>query len=82
MPVAIIVFVSASRKTELVAIAKMLASSCVTIAMVAPRLSRGSRMRSSSSFELIGSSALAHAAADLRRVELLEAGQADQRQLE
>ena len=38
------------------AIAKMLASSCVTTTMVAPRLSRSSRIRSSSSFELIGSS--------------------------
>ncbi len=54
-PVASIVFVSASRKTELVPMAKMLASSCVTTTTVAPRLSRSSRIRSSRRRALIGS---------------------------
>src|SRR5262245_25930997 len=55
-PQAIMVRVSASRNTALSAMAKMLASSCVTTTMVAPRLARNSRMRSSSRRELIGSS--------------------------
>src|SRR5690606_26222760 len=55
-PVASWLLVSASRKTELLAIAKMLGSSCVTMTTVAPRLSRSSRIRSSSRRELIGSS--------------------------
>ena len=84
--------------------AKMLASSWVTTTMVQPRLSRSSRIRSSSRRELIGIEArrglveeqdvgverhgpgqarpLLHAAADLRRVEILEAGQPDQGELE
>jgi len=55
-PSAIIVLLSGSRKTELVPMAKILANSCVTTTIVAPRLSRNSTIRSSSSFELIGSS--------------------------
>ena len=54
-PVAICVLVSGSRKTLLSPTAKMLGSSCVTITIVAPRLSRSSRIRSSNSQELIGS---------------------------
>ncbi len=50
------VLVSGSRNTELLPIANMLASSWVTITTVAPRLSRSSRIRSSRSLELIGSS--------------------------
>ena len=49
IPLAIMVLVSASRKTELFPMAKMLASSCVTTTTVAPRLSRSSRINSSSS---------------------------------
>ena len=48
--------VSASRKTLLSPMAKMLASSWVTTTTVAPRLSRSSRIRSSSRRELSGSS--------------------------
>src|SRR5262245_5618786 len=55
-PQAIMVRVSASRNTALSAMVKMLASSCVTTTMVAPRLARSSMMRSSSRRELIGSS--------------------------
>src|SRR5499427_5408753 len=55
-PQAIMVRVSASRNTALSAMAKMLASSWVTTTMVAPRLSRNSRMRSSSRREVMGSS--------------------------
>src|SRR5262249_55157649 len=40
-PQAIMVRVSASRKTALSAMVKMLASSCVTTTIVAPRLARG-----------------------------------------
>src|SRR5262249_18528463 len=56
LPRAAMVLVSASRKTELSAIAKMLGSSCVTRTIVAPRLSRSSTISSSSRCELIGSS--------------------------
>ena len=52
---AIWVRVSVSRNTQLLAIAKMLASSWVTITTVAPKLSRSCRIRSSSNAELIGS---------------------------
>ena len=55
-PAAIRVRRVASRKIELVATAKMLASSWLTMTMVVPRLSRSSRIRSSSRRELIGSS--------------------------
>jgi len=44
-----------SRNTELLAIAKMLASSWVTTTMVVPRLSRSSRIISSSRRALTGS---------------------------
>src|SRR5438132_4927209 len=54
-PPAVIVLAFSSRKTEFVAIAKMLASSWVTITTVAPRLSRSSTIRSSRARELIGS---------------------------
>ena len=55
-PVASWLLVSGSRNTELLAIAKMLGSSWVTMTTVAPRLSRSSRIRSSRRRELIGSS--------------------------
>ena len=55
LPRAIGVRVSTSRKIELSPMSKMLASSCVTTTTVVPRLSRSSRIRSSSRFELIGS---------------------------
>src|SRR5262245_46113688 len=55
-PQAIMVRVSASRNTALSAMVKMLASSCVTTTIVAPRLARSSRISSSSRRELIGSS--------------------------
>ena len=55
-PVAIWVRDSASRKTLLLAMVKMLASSWVTTTIVAPRFARSSRIKSSSRRELIGSS--------------------------
>ena len=54
-PLAVIVLLSTSRKTELFPIAKMLASSWVTMTIVVPRLSRSSRIRSSKSRALTGS---------------------------
>ena len=50
------VLLEASRKTELLPIANMLASSWVTTTMVVPRLSRSSRIRSSNQRALTGSS--------------------------
>ena len=54
-PLAVMVLVSGSRNTLLLPMVKMLASSWVTTTTVAPRLSRSSRIKSSSSRELIGS---------------------------
>src|SRR5262249_34499047 len=54
-PSAIMVRVSASRNTARSAIAKMLASSWVTTTIVAPRLVRRSRMRSSRRRDVMGS---------------------------
>ena len=54
-PLAVMVLVSASRNTLLLPMVKMLASSCVTTTTVAPKLSRSSRIKSSSKRELIGS---------------------------
>src|SRR5207245_2904314 len=46
LPTASMVLVSASRKTPLSPMVKMLANSCVTTTTVAPRLSRNSRIKS------------------------------------
>src|SRR5262245_26156253 len=55
LPCARIMRVLGSRKTELSAMVKMLASSCVTTTKVAPRVSRSCKMSSSRLRELIGS---------------------------
>src|SRR5258707_402525 len=55
LPCARMVRESASRKMESSAIVKMLASSWVTTTIVAPRLSRSSRIKRSRFRELIGS---------------------------
>jgi hypothetical protein len=54
-PLAVMVLVSASRNTLLLPMVKMLASSCVTTTTVEPKLSRRSRIKSSSKRELMGS---------------------------
>ena len=56
LPAAVTRRVWASRKMLLLATVKMLASSCETMTKVVPSVSRSSRMRSSSSRELTGSS--------------------------
>src|SRR5262249_51584507 len=56
LPTASMVLVSGSRKTPLSPMVKMLANSWVTTTTVAPRLSRNSKIKSSSRRELSGSS--------------------------
>src|SRR5262249_52336660 len=55
LPSAIMVRVSLSRNTARSPIAKILASSCVTTTIVAPRLARRSRIRSSRRRDVMGS---------------------------